>query len=154
MTKKRAHRRGSSMIQYTLSRASGERTERFAAPRCDRRTGRPWSSRRHRHNRSRHDDDRRTRHGCEGRGSWHVGGSNLRLYDTAPRGDTGVPGATGAQGDAGVPGAAATLDVGTTTTGAAGSQRARSARHTKWHVIGAYLQLHDSNRHAGRSGRA
>ena len=34
MTKARAHRRGSSMIQYTLSRASGERTERFAAPRC------------------------------------------------------------------------------------------------------------------------
>jgi hypothetical protein len=47
--------------------------------------------------------------------------SALILDFSIPRGDTGVPGATGAQGDPGVPGTAATLDVGTTTTGAAGS---------------------------------
>jgi hypothetical protein len=40
---------------------------------------------------------------------------------TIPRGDTGATGATGAQGPQGIPGTAATIDAGTTTTGAAGS---------------------------------
>ena len=50
------------------------------------------------------------------------GSSSAQIFDfSIPRGDTGTAGTPGAQGDPGAPGAAATLDVGTTTTGAAGT---------------------------------
>src|SRR4029077_8897023 len=50
------------------------------------------------------------------------GNSNAAVFDfSIPRGDVGATGATGAQGNAGTPGAAATIAVGTTTTGAPGS---------------------------------
>jgi hypothetical protein len=150
MTKKRAHRRGSSMIQYTLSRASGERTERFAAPRCDRRTGDPGPA----------GDTATIAVGTTTTGApgtaarvVAVGTSAAQIFDfTIPRRAV-TPECLGQLGLRATP-ACLGLRRRWTLERPRPEQRARSARHTKWHVIGAYLQLHDSNRHAGRSGRA
>jgi hypothetical protein len=50
------------------------------------------------------------------------GSSSAAVFNfSIPRGDVGATGTTGAQGNPGTPGAAATIAVGTTTTGAPGS---------------------------------
>lgn len=59
------------------------------------------------------------------------GTSDAAIFDFAiPRGDVGANGADGAPGANGAPGAAATLNVGTTATGAPGTQASVSASGT------------------------